>query len=74
MVTPYFTDVYLIPQPVKTLLTNPLFLYVTSKKEGTKHFHFHFTPTDGFLYDIVVWFGITCYDDSKRPQELRFNA
>ena len=49
MVVPYVTDVYLIPQPVKTLLTNPLFLYVTSKKGGTKHFHFHFAPTDGFL-------------------------
>lgn len=49
IVVAYYTDVYLIPQPAKTLLTNPLFLYVTSKKEDSKPFQFHFAPTDGFL-------------------------
>ena len=49
MVSPFFTHVYLLPQPVTTPLTNPLFLYVTIKEANPKPFQFHFQPPYGFL-------------------------
>lgn len=53
MVSVYLTHVYLLPQPVTTLLTNPLFLYVTLKIPNSKPFQFHFVSSDGFLCAVA---------------------
>lgn len=49
-VGPFHTDLYLLSQSPLTPLTNPLFLYVTTKKHTSKHFTLHFSPIDGFLF------------------------
>ena len=49
MLSPYSTDVYLTSQPLKTPLTNPLFVFITRKSRLSHTFHFFFSPTDGFL-------------------------
>ena len=58
------TDLYLLTQSLQTPLTNPLFLYVTTKKHSSKHFTLHFSPIDGFLF--FPPFSLTCSRDNTR--------